>query len=241
MKLAISRVLRKTPLRSVYHRLKAILPGSGQSNEAEIVLRLAKGTPTFVEFGFHPTEFNCIGLSKSYQGLLIDSDTSTVKLARSILPKNIEVRESFLTLDNISFIATHFPSLGVLSVDVDGNDYWFLEHLLYAKPEVIVVEYNASFGLESITVPYDTSFDRHQKHPTGWYHGASLIALEKLCARAGYGLAAVAEGGGNAFFTRDGTLNARTAYRPNRLRDRWSRTTPAEQWTAVQNLPFVEV
>ena len=36
--------------------------------------------------------------------------------------------------------------LGVLSVDIDGNDYWILKKLLiHFKPEIICVEYNASF------------------------------------------------------------------------------------------------
>ncbi len=67
------------------------------------------------------------------------------------------------------------------------------------KPAVIRVEYNATFGLEPITVPYDPALDRFSKHPTGWCHGASLTALAKLCAEHGYGLAAVLDASANAF------------------------------------------
>jgi hypothetical protein len=68
-----------------------------------------------------------------------------------IVPQNLA--EAFLTLENIDFIKSHFPQTGVLSIDVDGNDYWFLGKLIDANPTVICVEYNASMGLESITAP----------------------------------------------------------------------------------------
>ena len=54
---------------------------------------------------------------------------------------------------DLDFIKERFDSLGVLSIDVDGNDYWFLKELISTRPSVIVVEYNASFGLEPVTVP----------------------------------------------------------------------------------------
>ena len=87
------------------------------------------------------------------------------------------------------------------------------------QPNCISVESNASFGLDPISVSYDPTFDRHEKHPSGWYHGASLTALAKLCASIGYGLAAISEGGANASFTRTGNLDPTTSWRPNALRD----------------------
>ena len=56
--------------------------------------------------------------------------------------------------------------LGVLSIDIDGNDYWILNEILSTKSniEMIVVEYNASFLDKCITVPYDENFNRHIKH-----------------------------------------------------------------------------
>jgi len=112
---------------------------------------------TFIEFGFHPIEFNCASFvqNRDWQGLLIDCSARQVSDARAILPKRIEIVQAFLTLDNLDFIKSRFAELGVLSIDVDGNDYWFLEKLIDVKPSVICVEYNASLGLEPITVPYD--------------------------------------------------------------------------------------
>jgi hypothetical protein len=194
-------------------------------------------------FGFHPIEFNCAPLARKldWRGLLIDGNARQVADARAILPPHIETVEAFLTLANLGFIKSRFPELGVLSIDVDGNDYFFLEGLIDCRPSVICVEYNSSFGAEPISVPYDDKFDRHEKHPSGWYHGASLSALARLCAAHGYGLADVSEAGANAFFTRTGTLDPGTAWRPNRLRREYSGVAHAAQWDTIKHMPFVRV
>jgi hypothetical protein len=240
-----ARVLRATPVRAVFHRLKAMIGATAQSDEHEIMERLATAVPrTFVEFGFHPTEFNCARLAKRFSGLLIDGDISTVRLAKRLLPDQVQTICAFLTLDNVEYVVERWLNerpLGVLSIDVDGNDYWFLERLLPLRPGVIAVEYNASLGLESCTVPYDPAFERHEKHASGWYHGASLMALSKLCGAHGYGLAAVSKAGANAFFTEAGSLDPVNAWRPNQLRDKWSQTDVGVQWNTIRDLPYVGV
>jgi dissimilatory sulfite reductase (desulfoviridin) alpha/beta subunit len=93
-------------------------------------------------------------------------------------------------------------------------------------------------GLESITAPYDPSFDRYQMHPSGWYHGASLAAFSKLCATYGDGLAAISSAGENAFFTRSGKLDPKTSWRASALRNEWSQTNADQQWATIKHLPF---
>lgn len=236
--------LRASPLRYYFHLAKARFGGSPQSDESAILSRIVGQSPrTFLEFGFHPTEYNCIGLA-DFKGLLVDGDDTTVRLAKAVLPKRIEARQSFITLDNIDSLGTHFPQLGVLSVDVDGNDYWFLKALLPARPAVVVVEYNASFGLNPVTVPYEPAFDRMAKHDSGWYHGASITALTKLCKTHGYKLVAVSAAGGNVFFLPEASnmpqLDPARAYRESTLRNRWSGTTAKEQWGRIKHMPFVD-
>jgi hypothetical protein len=217
---------------------------TGQSDEGAILRRLSdelSAPKTFVEFGFHPAEFNCAALTDDHQGLLIDGNPHHVEDARHFLPQSVTTQQRFLTLENLDIVRTAFPELGVLSIDVDGNDYWFTEALIETNPAILVVEYNASFLLNSITVEYDPSFDRSKKHSTGWYHGASLQALARLAQRHGYGLAAVSTAGGNAFFTKSGDLDPETAWRPSTLRNEWSGTTAEQQWAAVSGMPFVPV
>ena len=221
-----------------------LLRARSESNEKEILSNLAKGAPrTFVEFGFHPIEFNCIEFAKNpeWSGLLIDGSKRQVDDARALWPPRVEFVERFLTLENLDFIHEHFPALGILSIDVDGNDYWFLKELIDTSPAVISVEYNSTLGFEPISVPYDPEFDRHQKHPRGWYHGASLTALTKLCREHGYGLAAGSDGSCNAFFTREGNLKPEDVWKPKRLRAQMSGIPHERQWDEIKHLPFMTV
>jgi hypothetical protein len=234
-------IKENTALRRLYYRLQ-MLRSKGQSDEGRIIAELSKDAPrTFVEFGFHSIEFNCASLARDpqWRGLLIDGNARQVADARSLFSDRIKIVEEFLTLENLDFIRASFPKIGVLSIDVDGNDYWLLDALIPTKPAVICVEYNSTFGLEPVTVPYDPTFDRHEKHPSGWYHGASLTALSNLCAAKGYGLAAISEAGANAFFTEGGRLDPEASWRPNIFREKYSGVFHTAQWDAVKHLPFV--
>jgi hypothetical protein len=237
------KIKENTTLRTLYYRLQ-MARAKGQSDEGRIIADLTKDAPrTFVQFGFHPIEFNCAEFARDaeWRGLLIDGNARQVKDARSLFSDRIKIVEAFLTRDNLEFIKSTFAKIGVLSIDVDGNDYWFLEKLIDTEPSVICVEYNSSFGLEPVTVPYDPAFDRHQKHPQGWYHGASLTALAKLCASRGYGLTAVSSAGLNAFFTKAGRLDPIAAWKPNAFRQRFSGIPHERQWEALRKMPIEAV
>lgn len=249
---AFKRLLRHSPLGRWWQALRSRRRPRSQGDEAAVLrdlLKVAAIPKVFVEFGFHAHEFNCANLINDHAGLLIDGDGENVARARRVLPPNVTAVQRFLHLGNLDVIVDFCRGrdLGILSVDVDGNDYWFLERLLELRPALVIVEYNASFGLRPLVVPYDKDFLRHAKHESGWYHGASLTALHRLCTRAGYGLVAVTESGCNAFFLRadlaaPGRIIApETAYRENRLRNEWSKTTAAAQWERIRHLPFVEV
>jgi len=233
--------------------LRGVPSGVSQSNESELLVELSKTLPmprTFIEIGFHPAEFNCIGLARlRFKGLLVDGDAQSVDAARASMPRRITPIHEFLDLDNIDSLLERFSrrGLGVLSIDVDGNDFWFARRLLPGRPVLLIVEYNASFGLRPITVPYDPRFDRHEKHPSGLYHGASLTALMDLTSAHGYQLAAVTEGGMNAIFARSDVaqavpaLDPSSAYRENALRNQWSGTTADQQWETIKQLEYVDV
>ncbi|HET6917074.1 MAG TPA: hypothetical protein VFH56_13360 [Acidimicrobiales bacterium] len=241
-------------IRNVLRRLRPRPPhvASSQSNEAEILARLVEQVDaprSFLEFGFSPSELNCASLLHTCRGLLVDGDRANVEAARRVMPRKVKSTQLFLDLYNLHTLGDRYRpgELGVLSIDVDGNDYWFLEALLpRLQPAIVAVEYNASFGLRPITVPYDPRFDRHEKHPSGWYEGSSLEALTRLCTRRGYALVAISVGGINAFYVRGDldkppTLDAAEAYRECDLRNQWSGTTAVDQWEAIKDLPYVTV
>jgi hypothetical protein len=112
----------------------------------------------------------------------------------------VKVRQEFITADNIAAL---FAKHGVprefdlLSIDIDGNDYWVWKNLVDYRPRVVVIEYNAAVPpTEARVIAYDPAFVWQKTD----YYGASLLALERLGHAKGYALVACDESGANAFF-----------------------------------------
>lgn len=136
--------------------------------------------------------------------------------------------------------------IDLLSLDIDGNDYWVWRAISAIDPRLVVIEYNASFGPErSVTVPYRRGFDRYLEHLSGFYHGASLSALTTLAEQKGYVLVGCDSRGSNAFFVKREraagkleTVDPREAYFPC-----WERAhlTPEQQFAQIRHLELVEV
>lgn len=92
--------------------------------------------------------------------------------------------------------------IDLLSLDLDGNDYWVLEALTGVRPRVIIAEFNAAWGAErALTIPYDPRF-KAKLEPVP-YMGASLPAFVKLLRRRGYRLVGIERLGFNAVFVRN--------------------------------------
>ncbi len=69
----------------------------------------------------------------------------------------------------------------MLSVDIDGNDYWVWEAIDAVQPIICVCEYNAVLGdLWPLSVPYDPKFTRTLPEYAHLYFGASIAALRSL-------------------------------------------------------------
>lgn len=243
--------VKGTPLAYPYIFLKSLIARPlAQNDEAVILQRLLQryAVPrTFVEFGFSGWEFNCAGLTRHWRGLLVDGNQYNVKIARTILPSTVTALQLWITLETLKVIEDWVGNsdLGILSVDVDGNDYWFLQRLIVLRPAIVISEYNSSFGLRPVTVPYDPAFDRLQKHDSHTYYGASLTALAHLTTSHGYSLMEISNSGVNAFFVRndllapeDRPLEARHAFREKLFAD--GSRQPA-QWERIRYLPFVDV
>jgi hypothetical protein len=94
--------------------------------------------------------------------------------------------------------------IGLLSIDIDGMDYWVWENISAVRPDIVVCEYNAAFGdVYPITVPHQPDFDRMRAHYSGWYFGASIGALCHLAKAKGYSSVGTNSAGRNAFFLLD--------------------------------------
>lgn len=213
----------------------------------------------FCEFGFSIFECNALYLVRrhGFRGRWIDYDPETCRAAdlvvRLLRWNGIEVVNSGVTKDNVNELVgsvggSHGSTIDLLSIDVDGVDYWLFETLTAIRPRVLVMEYNAVFGPDlSVTVPYQPYFNRFDYHPDGYYFGASLRALEKLAAAKGYRLLGVDRTGMNAFFLENSiaapslpTRAAKDCWQPmgywvGRGRDM------KECFATIAKLPLVEV
>lgn len=166
----------------------------------------------FVEFGVQNyTEANTryLLVNNNWAGLVIDSDKEFIRYIRSdqiYWKYNVKAACEFITKDNInSIIADNGVSgeIGLLSIDIDGNDYWVWEAIHVVNPTIVVIEYNHRFGAEkAVTIPYDEKFIRSSAHHSAIYYGASLGALCILAKRKGYAFVGCNSAGNNAFFIR---------------------------------------
>lgn len=109
---------------------------------------------------------------------------------------------SFITKDNINDLISSAGvggEIDLLSVDIDGNDYYVWEAINVVRPRVVIVEYNAKFPPN-----HEWKMAYNEKHTwdSSDCHGASLKALELLGRRLGYRLVGTNLNGVNAFFVR---------------------------------------
>ncbi len=211
----------------------------------------------FVEFGFGAVQCNSLRLMvhENFSGLLMDGSDDNVNFfnytARKLGIDRVTALRAFITRGNLNELISSSgvpKNIDFLSLDVDGNDYWFWQQLECISPRVICIEYNAGLGPDrSLSVPYDENFERYSKHPSGFFHGASLAALESLGKRKGYYLIGCDSTGTNAFFLRDDIevdgvshLTSREAFRPHA---NWlgRGISEAEQLNIMLSMPYEEV
>jgi hypothetical protein len=200
-----------------------------------LVQRVPIDDEVFVEFGvedYHESNTRFLLVHDNWRGLIIDGGTTHVEFLRATglgWRHHIDAVSAFIDRDNINGLirsAGIEGDIGVLSVDIDGNDYWVLERIDAVSPRILIVEYNSTFGPEAvITVPYDPGFVRGEQHPSWLYWGASLAALTRLAESKGYALVGGNRAGNNAFYVRRDVLgdmpevSVREAYAPSRFRE----------------------
>jgi hypothetical protein len=167
---------------------------------------------TFIEFGVENyTESNTRFLltNDNWRGLVIDGNASDIEYIRRdhiYWRHELTAVHSFINRDNINdLIAGHgfAGDLGLLSIDIDGNDYWVWKAVEAVAPTIVVIEYNSVFGnRHAITIPYTPDFNRTKAHPSNLFWGASLKALSLVAAEKGYAFVGCNSNGNNAYFVR---------------------------------------
>jgi hypothetical protein len=177
-----------------------------------LISRVTIDRPIFVEFGvesYRESNTRFLLENDHWEGLILDGGTAHLDFLDQGELRwryTIEARSAFLTVDNINEVIRDGGvegDIGLLSVDVDGNDYWLLKAIDVVSPRILIVEYNSLFGADAtVTVPYRSDFDRRKAHWSSLYYGASLGALDNLARSKGYCLVGCNRAGVNAFFVR---------------------------------------
>ena len=206
----------------------------GEDGILQYLIRTIGAHPdTFVEIGtgdYRESNTRFLVQNNNWRGLVIDGGEAHVKFVLGTglaWRHDVEPVSAFVTKENVNDLIRDngfAGEVGVLSIDVDGNDYWLWEAVDVVDPAIVVVEYNALFGPDAtITVPYDPAFVNSEAHYSQLYFGASLGAFVHLAEKRGYRFIGCSSNGANAFFVRDDVagdlpdLTAAEGYRRSRF------------------------
>ena len=217
----------------------------------------------FVEFGVENyTESNTrfLLINNNWRGLIIDGSKSNIDFIKNDFiywKYDITAEKKFITKENINTIISDYTKetdIGLLSVDIDGNDYWIWEAIDVIKPRLVICEYNSAFGAtKKLSVPYKFDFDRTTAHYSNLYFGASLASFCYLAEKKGYDFIGTAGAGVNAFFVRKDLSSpfkkykAEDNYRESANRDSKGEKGEltflkhSERLNQIKNLPLVDL
>ena len=168
----------------------------------------------FIEIGSDDgLNSNCANLALNFgwYGLFIDANQRSISRGEYFYrkhPNPFGYKPRFcltkVTRENINEIieSNGFrDEIDLLSIDIDGNDYWIWDAIHVINPRIVMIETHINFGLRDIVVPYDPNYVYPGKHPQ--YHGASPIAMVKLGRKKGYRLIGANMLGFNFIFLRN--------------------------------------
>jgi hypothetical protein len=152
-------------------------------------------------------------LNHGFHGLLFDGNAELIERGRAFYAAHPNTRLSppqltaaWITAETINDqVAAHgfAGDIDLLSLDLDGNDYWIWQALTMVRPRIMVLEFNANCGPEvAATMSYNPDY-RIDPTVTPPHCGASLSAFVKVGRAKGYRLIGMQRLGFNAFFARE--------------------------------------
>jgi len=219
------------------HRAKHFSQNGEDGVIARLMERLGVTNRFYVELGTGSgEECNTRYLrEQGWSGVMIDCDHDNPAL---------DLHKEFITADNVNELMAKYgvpDSFDLLSIDIDGNDYWVWKALAPRyRPRVLVIEYNAAVPSNvSVTIPYDPGY-RWVGQPNT---GQSLLALRNLSTTKGYSL--VYATAPNAFLVLTSVLppDYREVSVPAASRESWimNRNQRARWRTSLKQLSWVSV
>ena len=157
-------------------------------------------------------------INHHWLGLLLDGNETHVKAGREFFAHHPDTwslppsfQHHFIDAENINGLLQTYGFAGeidLLSLDIDGIDYWVWKAIDISSPRVVILEYNAIWRCEaSVTVPYQPDFEAVKVYQNDvlmtYYCGASLPAFVKLAREKGYRLVGSNSYDFNAVFMRN--------------------------------------
>jgi hypothetical protein len=196
-------------------------------------------------------------VNHGWSGLLVDGDERNIAEGRRFYASCRDtfasqpiLVASWVTAENVNaLVAEHGfgGDIDLLSLDLDGVDYWIWKAMTCVRPRVVLLEFDFRWGPErAVTVPYRPDFQVvRDKHP--WCGGASLAAFAKLGRERGYRLVGTHRLFFNAVFLRSDVgedlfpeISAAEAFARNPILRRWTpgvlpgRTERPDYWDIVE-------
>ncbi|MCK4914150.1 MAG: hypothetical protein KAS69_06110 [Planctomycetes bacterium] len=147
-------------------------------------------------------------------GLLCDGNEARVEKAKRFYSTNLDtmhwpptIVKEWVVKGNVNRVIEQNGFVGevdLLSLDIDGIDYWLWKEMSCISPRVVVLEINHLWGPDvSVSVPYRDNFVAEFTKYGSDYAGASLKAFVKLGKQKGYRLVGTNAIATNVFFVRD--------------------------------------
>jgi len=219
---------------------------------------------TFIEFGvenYRESNTRFLMMNNNWSGLVMDgADSNVAEIINSeyFWKYSLIAKAVFIDTDNINNLISSSKfdkEIGILHIDLDGNDYWIWKEINAISPIIVILEYNSIFGNDrAITIPYGKAFSRTKAHYSNLYFGASLPALHRLSTEKGYSFIGCNSAGNNAYFVRKDKLNecvheislkngyVLSMFRESRDRDgRLTHLTGKDRIEAIKGMPVLNI
>jgi hypothetical protein len=185
----------------------------GEDGIIAYLIHLLKDVPpVFVDAGAgNCIVGNCSTLAFHFgwKGIFIDEDIKQIETGKRFYRHQMRDGEginfiaNIITPQNINSLISSTGiegDIGLLSIDIDGNDYWIWKAVDIVRPRIVVVEAKVEFGEGSWIVPYGKKNSRTIDRS---YNGASVEAFRKLGEKKGYKLVGANKQGYNLFFVQE--------------------------------------
>ena len=229
------RIAERRPLESLHEAEFKVFSQFGEDGILQYLAReagIGRDEQVFIEFGVqHYAESNTrfLLLNNNWRGLILDASARNIESVRAediYWRHDLTAVAAWIDRDNIDRLildAGFRGRIGLLSIDIDGNDYWVWDRIEVVEPVIVVVEWNSVYGPRpAVSIPYDRVRSR-QRTPLAPLLGCLDRAFERRRAK-GYALVGSNSAGNNLFSCAASVSGAcapqhREAYVESRFRD----------------------